>query len=301
MYALARQVYWALLSLLPTGIAAAVTFRLKLGRWPRRHEPMSFNDRLHAGKLHWRDPLMTRLVDKVQVKDIVAGILGSEWVTPTLYAGPTLPPRAERNWPYPYVIKTNHSSGTNYFVRSEADEDWPKIEGLFARWLARRHNPKAGEWQYLNVVPKILVEPMILADGSLPVDFKIYTFSGKAVFVQVFPDRKAAKNNVFFDRAWNRKNFCRGFNISALEVARPASLELMFDAAERLSLGVPFVRMDFYEIDGQPRFGEVTFFPSGGYARFTPSEKDAELGEIWRVEEMRARGHALADYKNIAL
>ncbi len=293
MFGLARRVYWALLMLLPTGFAAALTFRLKLGRWPRSREPMTFNDRLHAGKLHWRDPLMTIMVDKVRVKDYVAGILGPEWVTPTLYSGPTLPPRGERTWPYPYVIKANHTSEANYFVRGKVDEDWDRIEKITAKWISRRHHLKKGEWQYIGVDPKILIEPMITKDATLPVDFKIFTFSGKAKFVQVFPDRASNKKNMFFDRSWRRKEFCLDFGKTDVEILRPENLEIMLDAAERLSIGRPFVRIDLYEVDGRPRFGEVTFFPNGGYAPFDPIEKDAELGEIWRAEERQQKPEML--------
>ena len=265
---LARGAFWALMTALPTSVATAVTFRLKLGRWPRRHEPMSFNDRLHEGKRTWRDPLMTRMVDKVLAKDYVAGILGADWVTPTLYAGPHLPPRAERNWPYPYVIKANHTSGTNYFVRSRADEDWDKIERIVKTWLSKRHNPKTGEWPYIGVIPNILVEPMIGGGKKLPPDFKIYVFSGIARFIQVIPERETNRNNIFFDRNWRRENFCQMYDVSGMEIRKPTSLNIMLDAAERLSQGRPFVRIDLYEVAGQPRFGEITFFPYSGRARF---------------------------------
>ena len=56
----------------------------------------------------------------------------------------------------------------------------------------------------------------------------------------------------------------------------------MIRAAETLSEGMSFVRVDFYEINGSPRFGEMTFYPSGGLGCFDPPEYDIIVGEHWR-------------------
>jgi len=41
------------------------------------------------------------------------------------------------------------------------------------------------------------------------------------------------------------------------------------------------VRVDFYEIDGHPRFGEMTFYPGSGLDPFDPPALDAMLGDRW--------------------
>lgn len=48
--------------------------------------------------------------------------------------------------------------------------------------------------------------------------------------------------------------------------------------AEQLSTNIPFVRVDFYEINGMVYFGELTFFPGAGFEEFTPSKYDRLLG-----------------------
>jgi hypothetical protein len=53
-------------------------------------------------------------------------------------------------------------------------------------------------------------------------------------------------------------------------------------AAETLSEGMSFVRVDFYEINRTPRFGEMTFYPETGMGRFDPPEYDAIIGKLWR-------------------
>ena len=52
----------------------------------------------------------------------------------------------------------------------------------------------------------------------------------------------------------------------------------MKDLARELSKGLPHARIDFYEVNGQVYFGEITFFHHGGWTRFDPEEWDLTLG-----------------------
>ena len=55
----------------------------------------------------------------------------------------------------------------------------------------------------------------------------------------------------------------------------------MIEAAETLAGGFDFIRLDFYDLDGEPRFGEATFAPESGFGRFRPAAMDAVLGALW--------------------
>ena len=49
--------------------------------------------------------------------------------------------------------------------------------------------------------------------------------------------------------------------------------------AEVLSKGIPQVRVDFYDINGQIYFGEMTFSHWSGMTPFDPDEWDKKFGE----------------------
>ena len=53
----------------------------------------------------------------------------------------------------------------------------------------------------------------------------------------------------------------------------------MIETAEKLSKGIPHVRVDLYNINGQVYFGEITFFHFGGVVKFEPDEWDYKIGE----------------------
>lgn len=41
----------------------------------------------------------------------------------------------------------------------------------------------------------------------------------------------------------------------------------------------PYVRVDFYDVDGKLYFGEITLCHGGGFDRFEPQRVDFELGK----------------------
>jgi hypothetical protein len=257
-------------------------YRFVFGRPPSLLFPKTFNEKLQRRKIFDRDRRLPTLVDKVLVKDFVAAKLGPEWVTKTLWHDTALPPLAARNWPIPYVLKANHGSGMNYCVRSNDEIDWPRMERLCEKWLREIYGDWGGEWAYYSIKPQLLVEPFFGKDGELPVDYKLWTFSGRVEFIQVDTDRQHAHKRTMFDRSWNRMPFTTIYEIDQREIVPPQSLQRMIRAAEILSDGMSFARIDLYEIDGSPRFGEVSLYPDSGVGRFIPAEFDRRIGSLWR-------------------
>lgn len=60
---------------------------------------------------------------------------------------------------------------------------------------------------------------------------------------------------------------------------RPKCLEEMIQYAARLSMGIPFVRVDFFVIDEHVYFSEFTFTPGAGYGLFSPIEWEKKIGD----------------------
>lgn len=64
------------------------------------------------------------------------------------------------------------------------------------------------------------------------------------------------------------------------QLEMPENLDKMITLAEQLSKGEPFLRVDFYNINGKIFFGELTFFPAAGFGTFTSEKWDLELGKL---------------------
>jgi hypothetical protein len=256
-----------------------LTYRWRHGRWPDLSNPTTFTELLQHRKLHDRDSRMPVLADKVRAKIFAAERLGPDWIIPTLWHGTALP--AAPAWPAPFVVKSRHGCNQRAFVRT-GTEDWQAIRRLAARWMATSYGGWLDEWAYSQIPRGILVEPFVGEHGTLPVDWKIYVFGGRACFVQVHLERETHHRWIVMDRNWDR--------VSAptrdADPAPPSSLSRMLEAAETLATGFDFVRVDFYEIVGKSLFGEMTFYPGSGLDPFDPVGLDGVMGEAWLRAEL---------------
>ena len=236
--------------------------------------PTTFTELVQNRKLNGRDARMAMMADKVAVKAFVAATLGPEWVTPTLWYGTYLPEKPD--WPLPFVVKSRHGCNQNAFFRDNVN-DWPKVRAGARHWLKQAYGKLLDEWLYSQIPRGVLVEPFIGECGTFPVDYKIYTFGGRATHIQVHLDRENDHRWVLFDTDWRRVSQ----ETNDPDPAPPQSLAAMLGAAESLGSDFDFVRCDFYEVGGKPLFGEMTFYPGSGLDKFHPASLDTLLGNHW--------------------
>lgn len=269
--------------LLPDAAAVSPDHFRAYGKIPNLKSPRTFSEKVQYRKIYCQTQRMSTAADKVLVKDLVRAALGDDWVIPTIWSGTKLPPKALRVWIPPYVIKANNGSGSNIFVRNKTDENWNYIDSLCRQWLHTCYGKALRENIYSTIRPQIIVEPYIGDVSTLPLDYKFYVFSGRVEFVHVDTDRELSHKRVFFDRDWRKLPFTYTFPAGNNEIPRPPTLEKMISAAEKLGSDFDFVRVDLYEIDGRPYFGEMTFLPDSGLGAFNPPDTNRSWGEYWKM------------------
>lgn len=275
-----ESAYLAALSILPLKARIAVQYFKSFRTFPNFTHPKTFNEKCQRFKLI-PDPRIPDCVNKITAKHIALDRLGPAHITSTLYSGDFLPPIEQRNWPIPYVIKTNHGSGLNIFIRSKSDEEWSRIDPLLRSWLQLQFGYLGGELYYSEMKPQVLVEPFISRDGNLPVDYKIFVFDGVPRFIQIDTDRERDHKRIIFDTDWNRQSFRFGYPMDHREFPKPPELPELLDCAAKLAKGHAFMRADFYVVDGRVIFGEMGFTPDSGFNKFFPSEWDRKFGDMW--------------------
>lgn len=118
-------------------------------------------------------------------------------------------------------------------------------------------------------------------------DYKFYCFNGKPEYCQVISDRSTYETIDFFDMDWNHQEFT-GLALphkpySECEIPEPVTFEQMKAAAAVLSADVPFLRVDFYEINGRMYFGELTFYPASGFGIFEPDQWNTRFGNMIKL------------------
>lgn len=247
----------------------------RIGRWPSLRNPKTFNEKILAFKHFERPAHLAELADKVIVKQHVADLLGEGWIIPTLYSGEKLPEK--RLWDTPYIVKTNNSAARSISVISEEEEDWDNIRARMHAWVSEPHPPISGEWIYTQIKPQILVEPFVCAPEG-PVDFSFLMINGKVDFIMVKWERQPGKPRALFDAEWNRLPLSWVKKLQLEDFPRPDCLEELVGGAEQLSRKFGSVRIDLYDVDGRPKFGEITMTPGAGVFPFFPDSHDFELG-----------------------
>ena len=212
--------------------------------------------------------LWTELADKIAVRDYVYFRCGSE-LLPKLYKTYKAAQDIDfKELPDSFVIKTNNGCGSNYIVRSKDSVDLESIRSDLAKWLKYPYGELTGQLHYSRIKPQILAEELMCQSNEPEetlTDYKFYCFNGIVRYCYVVMDRvfdqKHSHKRMMYDTHWNElpDAFVDGVAFGYTE--KPLALNEMIEIAEKLSEGIPFVRVDLYEVDGAVRFGEMTFMP----------------------------------------
>lgn len=109
--------------------------------------------------------------------------------------------------------------------------------------------------------------------------YKIFTFDGHPMIIQTIQDDKTANETIdYFDTEWRLLVLRQAYPNSKIHLNKPKGLELMLKLSKKLSESLPFVRTDFYEINGKVFFSEFTFYSDAGFEPFHPETWDVKLG-----------------------
>ncbi len=271
-------------------MARAVPDKMYLGiRYRMRHKkkldfnnPKTFNEKLQWLKLHDRKDIYTKMVDKYEVKKYVADKIGDKYIIPTLGVYEKFDDINFGELPRQFVIKCTHDSGGLVIVDDKDKMDVENTRKKIEDCLKVNYYYHSREWPYKNVKPRIIVEKYMKDKKSDElIDYKVMCFGGKAKMIFTCTERFGDGLKVtWFDLDVNKLPFERHYPASKKDIPKPKNLKKMIELSEKLSKGMAFVRMDWYEINGKLYFGEYTFYPGAGLEEFTPEEWDHKLGDL---------------------
>lgn len=279
-----------LLNMLPDRLYLKLRYYRTTGTILNLTTPVTFTEKLQWLKLYDRKPNYSKLVDKYDVKEYVRTQLGEKYVIPTLGIWNKYEDIDFEKLPKCFVLKCTHDSGGTVLCRNKDTHDWQSSKKKLNNSLKTNYYYSAREWPYKNVKPRILAEQMMVQEDEEDLtDYKFYCFEGKPVYCQVIKNRNHGESIDFFDMDWKKQNFT-GITLPHLPhykgvIKKPNTFEEMKECAEKLAKGIPFVRIDLYEISGQVYFGEYTFFPAGGFGRFEPECWNKTMGDLIPIKK----------------
>lgn len=228
--------------------------------------PKTYNEKLNWLKLHDKNPIYTRIVDKFEAKEYVKDIIGDQYIIPTLGVWDNFDDIDFDELPQQFVLKCTHDSEGLVIVKDKDKLDKEMAKNKIESALKQNFFYIGREWPYKNVKPRIIAEKYMEdhIDGELR-DYKFFCFDGEPKAMFVASDR--ASDNVkfdYFDLNFNHLDIKQKYPHAEQPLRKPVTFEKMIELSKVLSKGFPHVRVDFYEVDGQLYFGELTFYHFSG-------------------------------------
>ncbi len=245
--------------------------------------PQTFNEKLQWLKLYDHNPLYSTLVDKYRVKDYVAKKIGKEHVIPTIAVYQSVDEIDLDKLPNQFVLKCNHDSGSVAICRDKATFDLEAAKQKLGQNIKKNFYWEAREWAYKGVKPVLFAEQYMEDNNpdNETKDLLTYKFvccDGKPQLMYITVKNEDVWED-YFDLDYKPLDIMRDYRHSNKPRPKPITFENMKEIAAKLSQGIPQVRMDLYEANGQVYFSEFTFYDWGGYAKFKPAEWDKKLGD----------------------
>ena len=175
--------------------------------------------------------------------------------------------------PNQFVLKTNNACDQTLIVEDKERIDEVELKKSLKWWMNHPFGASGGELHYLNIKPCVIAEKLLPkpeGESSL-IDYKFWFFSGEPFCVFVTYGRTdKGFNFALYDLNWQPlSQFVRSTSHATFfpekKIAKPDSFEEMLLLARKLAEGFPVVRVDLYEVDNRPIFGEMTFSTGFGY------------------------------------
>ena len=249
----------------------------RLGRGFNLDNPQTFNEKLNWLKINDRNPKYSIMADKYAVKQFVHDACGVN--TAKCYGVYTSFNDIDfDSLPNSFVLKATHDSSGATICHDKGSFNKERAKNKFDHYLSHNNYWGLREWVYKDIPPRIIVEEL-LDDGSGKElqDYKFWCFNGEPRLMYVTNKGKDIYEN-FYDMNFCPVNVNHGFPRRIPEYEKPAEFERMKALATELSKGIPFVRVDFFDIQGNIYFGEFTFYDWAGLRPFS-ANWDKELGE----------------------
>lgn len=251
-----------------------------MGKLPNLKNPTTYNEKLQWLKLNDKHAEYTFMVDKYLAKEYVKKIIGEEYIIPTLGIYNSFDEIDFDKLPNCFVLKTTHDSGGVVICKDKRIFDIKAACEKIGKSLKHNFFYEHREYPYKNVKPRIIAEKYMEDESRYELkDYKFFCFDGKVKMLFIATDRGI--NDVkfdFFDIDFNHLPFKNGHPWATKEIKKPVGFNKMIELAEKLSKGIPHVRVDLYDINGQIYFGELTFFHFSGNVPFEPEEWDYKIG-----------------------
>ena len=253
---------YKLLSFLNDKSYIKIKYFLKFHKRLNLKNPKTFNEKLQWLKLYDRNPSYIKMVDKYEAKKYVGNIIGEKYIIPTIGIYDSFDEIDFNKLPNQFVMKCTHDSGGVIICKDKSKVNIETIRKKIYKALNNNYYYHSREWQYKEVKPRIIIEKYMEDKETNELrDYKFFCFNSQVKIFKIDFDRFKNHRANYYDNNkkllyFGEKNYPPDFN---KKLQMPYNIDKMIDLAEKLSKDIPFLRVDFYEMNKKIYFGELTF------------------------------------------
>lgn len=282
MYKLFKKIFYSIEPYLSDKMALKL-FSFVLG-YPKLNlkRPVTFQDKINYLKLHFRESKITEFSDKLKSKKIIVDNYPFIKTAKVIQIFDDIEELNLSKLPNKFIIKSNYSSGDLKIIKDKKNINLALLKKHFNHQnLLSPYESYTREWGYKNIERKFFIEEYLKTKKGLT-DYKFFCFNGNVPFLHVVEDRFYSLKDYIINTNWENLGFNfsdRSYNPNCTP-KKPINFDNMLEVSKKVSVGFPFIRVDFFEYNDDLYFSEFTFYPWGGFFKYSPKEKSSELDKF---------------------
>lgn len=260
-------------------------YRYRTGERLNLDNPKTFSEKIQWLKLNDSTKVKSDLTDKVKVREYVKEKIGPDYLKNVYDVWDNFEDIDFQKLPDIFVLKTNHSCGTNTFIKKE-DLTANNIKALalkYKDWIESNFSFAAGfEMHYTNIERKIFAEEFI---PNIQ-EYQVMCFNGSPKYICVY----YATSNGLHTSWYDTDIKLQPFNLKSNTELKTAQInenvaKHILNLSEKLATNFPLVRCDFNLSNNRILFEEMTFTPTSGFKLFTPDKYERKLGDLLTLKQ----------------
>lgn len=259
---------------------------------PNFKNPKTYNEKINHRKNDPKHELFSICADKIAAKDYVAKQISTDIIIPNYYVGDDISFETMKsilNEKGDCLLKANHNSGPVYLLTTQSsDKEIKHAVDDVNHQLTIDFGKYSNETWYSDIKPGVLVEKRLFpeeGESDIP-DYKFHVFKQDdktyKIILEVHFDQSNNHNISYFDQELNWLPITIELPNIRTQIKKPENYQLMIDYAKQLAEPFSYVRVDFYNIQGEIYFGELTFAKTSGAGIFLNKMYDLWMGNHWQ-------------------
>ncbi|MCR4754302.1 MAG: glycosyl transferase [Lachnospiraceae bacterium] len=250
-------------------------------------KPRLYNEKLQWLKLHDRKDIYHIMVDKYDVRDYISRTIGDEYLIKCFGVYDSVDEIDIDALPDRFVLKCTHDSGSVEICKDKPSFDIEEAKNRLREACRRNYYSTYREWPYKGVKARIIAEEYLEDETGDLKDYKVMCFNGKAEVIEVHENRFTEgkeHTQTFYDRDWKKLEITQpGLYSTSKDFVKQELHNKMLELSETLSGGLYHLRVDWYILGNQLKFGELTFYDGSGFFPFTRIEDEEYLGNLIKL------------------